>query len=112
MKKQKDRDITGGRYLIECNYADEVLVPHEAIERRFYEEARPWTNDVFVTEDGKVCRPEFVMTWAAPVESAMDEFCQKRWNMKFGLVRSLWFSRLKSRYGLTCWHYIKLHELG
>lgn len=111
MKKQKF-DTTGHRYRIECNYAPEVLVPSEAIERAFYENARPWTQDEFITMDEKVCRPEFLQSWGEVDEKKMDDFCEERWNMKFGMVRSLWFDRLKVRYGLRAWHYIRLHELG
>ena len=113
MKKQKnDRSTVGGTYGIDCNYADEVLVPHEAIDRRFYEFAKPWTEDLFVTMDGKRCRPEFIATWSEPNEAMMDDFCGSKWGMKFSTVRSLWFQRLKLRYGLRTWHYIKLHGLG
>ena len=112
MKKSKKIDRTGGRYRIECNFASEVLVPFEAIERRFYETAMPWTDDVFLTMDGKVCRPEFVTTWGEIDDAIMDSFCREHWNMKFSVVRSLWFERLKLRYGLKCWHFIRLHELG
>jgi hypothetical protein len=111
MKKQQKIDRTGGRYRIECYYAPEVLVPHEAIERKFYETAKPWTDDLFVTQDGKVCRPEFVASWSEIEDEKMNGFCEPRWGMKFSTVRSLWFERLKIRYGLRAWHFIRLHEL-
>lgn len=112
MKRKQEIDTTGSRYRIECNYASEVLIPSEAIERSFYENARPWTEDEFVTRDGKVCRPEFLISWGEIDTEVMDDFCMERWQMKFGVVRSLWFDRLKVRYGLKTWHYIRLHELG
>ena len=112
MKKKQEKDRTGGRYRIACKYAPEVLVPHEAIERRFYETAMPWTDDLFITVDGKVCRPEFVTTWSEIDNGKMDDFCEGKWGIKFSVVRSLWFDRLKLRYGLNTWHYIRLHELG
>ena len=110
--QQAKKDTTGGRYRIECNYAPEVLIPHEAIERAFYENAKPWTNDVFLTMDGKVCRPEFVMTWSEADPKKMDEFCIGKWNMKFSTIKTLWFDRLNLRYGLRTWHYIRLYDLG
>ena len=112
MKKQQKIDRTGGRYRIECNYAEEVLVPFEAIERGFYDFARPYTDDTFVTLDGKICKPEFVASWSEIDEAKMDGLCARKWGMKFSTVRSLWFERLKLRYGLRAWHYIRLHELG
>lgn len=112
MKKSQKVDRTGRRYRIECKYAPEVFVPSEAIDSRFYEEAKPWTDDEFVTMDGKVCRPEFLSSWLEADEAKMDGFCMDRWGMKFSMVRSLWFDRLKLRYGLRTWHYIRLHELG
>lgn len=102
----------GSRYRIECNYAPEVLVPFEAIERRFYEEAKPWTDDEFITMDGKVCRPEFCITWSEWRDEKMNCFCIDNWGMEARLVRSLWYDRLKLRNGLQAWHFIKLHELG
>ena len=112
MKKSQIRDTRGGRYRIECKFAGEVFVPSEAIERSFYDIARPWTDDVFITMDGKVCRPEFLRSWSEVKDDKMDEFCIERWGMPFSLVRSLWFDRLGLRYGLKTWHYIRLHELG
>lgn len=106
------RKTKGGRYRIECYYAPRVLVPFEAIERAFYETASPDSDDIFITEDGKECRPRFLTTWSEVNEKVMDDFCMDRWAMPFSLVRSLWFDRLKLRYGLTCWHYIELNELG
>ena len=102
MRKTAIRSTAGSRYRIECKFAERVLVPSEAIERAFYENARPWTEDLFVTLDGKLCRPEFLITWLYQVE---------RWQMKFGVVRSLWFDRLQLRSGLRSWHYIRLYEL-
>lgn len=112
MKKTAKKSTAGGVYKIECNFAEEVLVPHEAIDRAFFERALPWTDDVFVTLDGKRCKPEFVSSWSDINESMMNEFCKSHWDMPFPLVRSLWYDRLGLRYGLRCWHYIKLHELG
>ena len=87
-------------------------MPAEAIERSFYERAMPWTDDTFVTMDGKECRPEFITSWCDIEESKMDAFCESKWGMKFSSVRSLWIDRLGLRYGMRYWHYIKLHGLG
>ena len=111
MKKSVQQSTVGSRYRIECNFAEKVLVPSEAIERSFYEKAMPWTDDAFVTLDGKVCRPEFLISWGEVDNGIMDDFCLERWNMRFSMVRSLWFDRLKLRSGLRSWHYIRLHEL-
>lgn len=111
MRKTAIRSTAGFRYRIECKFAEKVLVPSEAIERAFYENARPWTEDLFVTLDGKLCRPEFLITWGEVDSAIMDDFCMERWQMKFGVVRSLWFDRLQLRSGLRSWHYIRLYEL-
>lgn len=112
MKKNQKVSTAGDRYRIECVYAPEVLVPSEAIERSFYEKALPWTEDLFITMDGKICRPEFLISWGEIDEAIMDGFCEDRWGMSFRLVRSLWIDRLKLRFGLKSWHYIRLHEQG
>ena len=114
MKKQSQKKVNkvGGRYRIECNFADEVLVPAEAIERAFYDNASPDTDDVFITLDGKVCRPKFLATWTEVDATAMDDFCGDTWGLRFSMVRSLWYDRLMVRDGLKTWHYIRLNELG
>lgn len=113
MKKTKKTIETaaGGTYRICCNYAPEVLAPNEAIERSFYDTARPWTDDKFVTLDGKICRPEFVMSWGEVSDEKMDDFCEEHFGLRFSTIRSLWFERLSVRYGLDRWHYIRLYEL-
>lgn len=112
MKKSQKKESRKGRYRIQCNYAPEVLVPAEAIERAFYEYATPDSEEDFITMDGKVCRPEFIMTWSDVPDGLLDDFCMRRWNMPFDLVRSLWYDRLELRRGLMSWHFIRLHELG
>lgn len=114
MKKEKvsKKKTEGGTYRIECNYADMVFVPSEAIAVEFFANAMPWTDDKFVTLDGKICRPEFRMSWNSVDMEKMDFFCIDHWGMKFSTLRSIWFDRLKLRYGLNSWHYIKLYELG
>lgn len=108
MRKSQKKDTRGGRYKIECKYAPEVLVPFEAIERSYYETASPWTEDLFITMDRKLCKPTFVCTWGEVNDDAMDCFCMDHFGMKFKLMRSLWFDRLKVRYDLKTWHFIKL----
>lgn len=113
MKKGGKKKVDyGGTYRIQCNFADEVLVPSEAISRDFFDRAMPWTEDVFLTMDGKRCRPEFVTSWADPKDELMDSVCKSRWGCQFGMVRSLWYDRLGMRYGMRAWHLIRLHELG
>ena len=116
MKKVSQRRISpGGRYRINLKYAPEVLFPSEALGRDYYEQARPDTDDLFITTDGKVCRPTYIATWGEVKEEVMDDVCQRLWGCKFSVMRSMWFDRLSVRYGLRTWNLVKLDivdELG
>lgn len=109
--KKKTEARSGARYRIFCNFSGEVLCPAEAIERAFYEHARPYTDDVFVTLDGTVCRPVFLATWTSVDEDKMDSLCEERWGVKFAAMRSMWFDRLRVRGDMCVWHLIRLEEV-
>lgn len=113
MKKTKSRE--GGRFRINLKYAPVVLFPSEALGRDYYEQARPDADDLFITNDGKVCRPTYIATWLDAKDEVMDGVCERRWGCKFSTMRSLWFDRLHVRYGLKTWNLVKLDivdELG
>lgn len=101
-----------GPFRIECKWQPEVLVPHEAIAHEMFDEAKPWDEITVGTIDGKICRPTFLMTWCEPKEEWLDDICESRWGCKFAAMRSMWYERLKVRYGMKTWHLIKLDELG
>ena len=106
MKRAKTHP-SGATYRIDLSYAPEVLFPSEALGRDFYERARPDSPDLFLTNDGKLCRPTYIMTWSEVEEEKMDSVCE-RWGCKFSQLRSAWLARLRVRYGMNCWHLVKL----
>ena len=107
--KKRTKAPSGARYRIYCNFSDEVLCPAEAIERAFYERARPDTADVFITLDGKECVPTFLSSWAERGDGEMDSVCE-RWGVTFSEMRSMWFDRLRVRGNMDAWHLIRLEE--
>lgn len=108
MKKKTKKEPEPREVRISCNYAEEVLCPEEALPRWYYETATPDSVEIFVTNDGKRCRPTFVMSWAKIEEDKMDAVCARRWGCRFRDVRSVWYDRLRSGCRMDRWHLIKL----
>lgn len=108
MKKKTTKISPVREVRINCSYAPEVLCPEEALPREYYELSTPDSAELFVTNDGKRCKPTFVMSWSRIEENKMDAVCEGRWGCRFGEVRSLWYDRLRSGSRMDRWHLIKL----
>lgn len=96
-------------FRIEAKYAPEVLMPKNAIERRFFEDPTAQNEYDFVTSDGKVCKARFMSAWdngGGRYDERLDFICMKKWKTPFEALKSLWISRL----GVVddCWYLIAL----
>ena len=84
-------------YRIEAKYAPKVLMPKNAIERRFFEDAVSQREYDFVTADGKNCKARFISAWnneGGRYDESLDFICMKNWKTPFESLKSLWISRL------------------
>lgn len=110
MAKKTEKPRVTVKYRLEAKYAPTIFCPSNAIESSFW-----WRDEnvdpLFVTTDGKVCRPKFIRTTNnedGRYDKEFDYLCIHRYNVPFSSVRSLWFGRLD---GLdNYWHLIELKE--
>lgn len=90
---------------IKAKYAEYVLVPKEGlsgIEPGAYE-----------TADGKTCFATFIAGWdnrGGVYDEQLDHICQKRWNLPFSYIKSLWMERCWEIEGY--WYLLMLRESG
>lgn len=98
-------------YRINCKFADEVLVPANAIAGEFY--LRPPAEvPELLTADGAPTMAEFIRTLNnkdGMFDAELEQYCQDRFGMTFDYFRKIWYSRL-GRVD-DYWHFIKLKKI-
>ena len=109
-KKSPKKNSVTVEYRIDAKYAPVVFCPSNAIEDTFWRREEN-VDPLFRTADGKVCKPRFLGTTnnrCGDYEEEFDYICERRFNMPFSAVRSIWFARLG--WLDDYWHLIELKE--
>lgn len=98
-------------YRISCKFADEVLVPANAIDGKFY--LGPHVEALeLLTIDGVPAWAEFIRTLNNKdgiFDAELDDYCQEKFGTPFDYFRKIWYSRL-GRVD-DYWHFIKLKKI-
>lgn len=122
MEKKKSI-VTIGKlpeYRINTTFAKECLLPHEAVDRRYWyvnckteEDWSIWFKAVFRTKDNVRVRLKFISVCDnadGRYTPQLDAMSQRLYNMPFGYVRSIWASRYEGALSDT-WHRVNMEEV-
>ena len=96
------------QYRILARSADYVFCPANAIEDEFYHRGQNVIPEL-VSTDGVIHKPTFIGTWnntGGVYEDEFEDICQRRYQMPFVSIRSMWIGRLGRLDNY--WHLIKL----
>lgn len=107
-------------YRLNALYSEKGLIPHEAVDRRYWSvfcknenDWKIWRNATFRTKDNRRVHISFVSFYDnsdARYSADLDAICRKRYNMSFGYFRSVWASRYEGMLS-DSWHYITMEEV-
>lgn len=106
-------------YRLYAKYAEESLLPKEAIDWRYFrfgilseENRRIWENAKFVTSEGIFTRiriKAIILNGDSQGEAWLEWKSEELYGIPFQAVRSVWFSRLDDMSDV--WYYVEMTRI-